>query len=388
MSEGADTGTLLAMPDYIADTDPMWQGATLRGDYLSGSLSGQFMLPRFDYFVVVVHISKTRPLEIDQGGHQDTLTVRMGPDAKKLTKVAVVNNEPDPITGAYRHTLRYRIRGDRVAYRFEWECNTRDPLLLRRLTLERGFFELYHMEDLEIVLPSEGAEDQTVRCVSSLVKKMRMDTSTRDVAGITDMIAAQGSDEKAWDSDWLHEYPQRYKRRKDFIRLIKLELKAKAKKRARAVAKQEAEVAEAIAREEGEALLAMTEAKGEGGGGGGDDMSALTGEGGGGGQPPNSKSKTERASDKQTARLEKSRLAFRERKRDVYKPEVDTANALVGKRIEMLVGTKWQRSMISECRIDWINDGLVPRPVHKIVPVDDSERKNGIPTWEVSQYLC
>ena len=52
----------------------------------------------------------------------------------------------------------------------------------------------------------------------------------------------------------------------------------------------------------------------------------------------------------------------------------------------LLVGAAWQRSILVECRIEWIEDGLVPRPLHKVLPVDDNERKSGPPSWEVTLH--
>jgi hypothetical protein len=79
---------LLPMP-VTSDSDPFWQGGTLRGDVMSGSLAGEFTFPRFDLFQVVLFVSKTKPLDIDQGHKEDALTIRFGPTLKKLTKVSL-----------------------------------------------------------------------------------------------------------------------------------------------------------------------------------------------------------------------------------------------------------------------------------------------------------
>lgn len=63
--------------------------------------------------------------------------------------------------------------------------------------------------------------------------------------------------------------------------------------------------------------------------------------------------------------------------------QIDAANALVGKAIMVLLGPVWGRAVIGECRVEWVEDGLVPRPLHKIIPVDETERKNGPASWEV-----
>lgn len=59
---------------------------------------------------------------------------------------------------------------------------------------------------------------------------------------------------KVWDSDWIHNYPQRFDRR-EFIGLIRAEMKKRATKAAAKAAAEAAEVAAAAAREAGEALL-------------------------------------------------------------------------------------------------------------------------------------
>lgn len=79
---------LMKMP-MKKDDDADWQGVTLRGDKLTGSLSGTMKLPRTDYFEITVVVTKTRPLELEQGNKSDSVTVRMGPDLKKLVKVLV-----------------------------------------------------------------------------------------------------------------------------------------------------------------------------------------------------------------------------------------------------------------------------------------------------------
>jgi len=340
---------LLKMPKNKKSMDGKWQGVTLRGDVLSGSISGYMQLPRQDYFEISVVITKTRPLELDQGHKDDSVTVRMGPDMKKLVKVAVVKNEPN-LEGQYRHVVKYRIRGDGFAYRFDWACQSMDPMLEKRLSIERGFFELYHMEDLEIVIPPKESESQEVRCVSSLVKRMRLMSSASEAKGLGELIKAEenATKSKHFDSDWIHNYPQRYPKRKKFVKLIRNEIIHRAKLK---VARQEKEEAE---------LKALIEAEGA-------DNVTLTSS-----APP-------RATN---ARLEASRKAYTLRKRSLYQTEVDTAGALVGKRIEILEGRAWQRSVVSAVKIDWVQDGLVPKATHKIVPVNEKEKKNGPASWE------
>ena len=82
----------------------------MRGDVLEGSVSGVIELPRFDYFEVSVVVSKTRPMEQDQGASEDNLTIYFGTDLKKLTKVAVVANEVNAEDGTYRHEVKHHMR--------------------------------------------------------------------------------------------------------------------------------------------------------------------------------------------------------------------------------------------------------------------------------------
>jgi len=308
---------------------------------------------------------------------------------KNLAKIATVTNEPDPISGQYRHEIEHHIRGSHFAYRFDWACESLDPELLHRLTLERGFFELHVMPPLEVIAPEPNAVNQMERCVSSFVKKIRMETNEQaETKALTEMIAASGVETRHFDSDAVHVgYPQRYEEKKHFIKMIKSEIKARAKSRARAAAKEAKELEASIEREKGEAALL---AAGQGGGKSGTKekdkkkktaaegaASAGKNEAGGPSQP-----KGNTAEDHLAAKLEISKRAFLDRKRLKYQPEIDAAEALAGKRIEVLWGSDWQRAVVEACRIEWVQDGLIPKPLHKVVPVDDKERTCGEPVWE------
>ena len=110
-SEGNDGSTARnKVPAVVSEQEPEWQGVTLRGDVLEGSVSGVIELPRFDYFEVSVVVSKTRPMEQDQGASEDNLTIYFGTDLKKLTKVAVVANEVNAEDGTYRHEVKHHMR--------------------------------------------------------------------------------------------------------------------------------------------------------------------------------------------------------------------------------------------------------------------------------------
>ena len=302
---------------------------------------------------------------------------------KNLAKIATVTNEPDPISGQYRHEIEHHIRGSHFAYRFDWACESLDPELLHRLTLERGFFELHVMPPLEVIAPEPNATNQMERCVSSFVKKIRMETNEQaETKALTEMIAASGVETKHFDSDAVHiGYPQRYEEKKHFIKMIKSEMKARAKSRARAAAKEAAELEAAIEREKGEAALLAAS-------GGGGKMSgkkekkkpaagaANEATGTASSQPKDA------AEDHLAAKLEVSKRAYLDRKRLKYQPEIDAAEALAGKRIEVLWGSDWQRAVVEACRIEWVQDGLIPKPLHKVVPVDEKERTCGQPVWE------
>lgn len=110
-SEGNDGSTAHnKVAGVVSEQEPEWQGVTLRGDVLEGSVSGVIELPRFDYFEVSVVVSKTRPMEQDQGASEDNLTIYFGTDLKKLTKVAVVANEVNAEDGTYRHEVKHHMR--------------------------------------------------------------------------------------------------------------------------------------------------------------------------------------------------------------------------------------------------------------------------------------
>jgi len=228
----------------------------------------------------------------------------------------------------------------------------------------------YEVEPLEIVVPPPEAASQEVRCVSSFVKKLRMVSDSDDTKGLTDMVAAEEAPEKHFDSDWVHGgYPQRYRQKRDFIRMVKREMKERSKKRAVEAAAEAEAMADAIAAAQGESLLAAEEAP----------AGSLGGATGGttGGGPAHG-----HTVDRKTARLELSKRAYIARKRSAFQPELDAANMLVGKKLEVLLGTEWQRSTIAECRVDWVDGGTVPQPLHKVVPVDATERKCGPASWE------
>jgi hypothetical protein len=55
-AEAAALAVLLPLPK-VGDGDPLWQGVTLRGDRLNGSISGIVQLPRYDYFAIRLVVS-------------------------------------------------------------------------------------------------------------------------------------------------------------------------------------------------------------------------------------------------------------------------------------------------------------------------------------------
>ena len=66
---------------------------------------------------------------------------------------------------------------------------------------------------------------------------------------------------------------------------------------------------------------------------------------------------------------------------------IDAAMRLVGRKIQILLpgNADWQRAIISECKIEWVEGGLKAEPWHQITVVDESERRKksaGAPTWQ------
>jgi hypothetical protein len=180
------------------------------------------------------------------------------------------------------------------------------------MTIERGFFELYRMEPLEIVVPPKDAISKEVRCVSSYVKVLRLNSGISEDRGAADMIAAQNANSKHWDNDWIHQYPQRYANRKVFVKLITQELKKRAKLRAGKAKADQAELDAILQREEAEeSALAASEA---------DipnipEVAVLT-------RKQLKEAAEKEAENNLIAKLERSKRNYVKRKRDIFQAEV------------------------------------------------------------------
>ncbi len=70
---------------------------------------------------------------------------------------------------------------------------------------------------------------------------MRFAVGASEAKGVNELIQAQAATTKTWDSDWMHNYPQQFKRT-EFVALIRLEMKKRADRAAAAAAKEQAEV--------------------------------------------------------------------------------------------------------------------------------------------------
>jgi len=183
--------------------DENWQGAAL-GDGLFGYVMGEISLPKFDLYSISFAVSKRSPYLLKQGDSTDTVTVKLGPTLKNLVSVAVIKNVPNEYSGQIRYEVEHTLRTGKLAYRFEW--NSQSDNVDEHMSVEAGRYVVKEVEPLETVAGSN-------RVVSSFVKMLRIEESqgkSREARWLTELIAAEESEDKEWDSSSLSGFKQRY----------------------------------------------------------------------------------------------------------------------------------------------------------------------------------
>jgi len=295
-------------------------GVTLGAAY-TGFCSGFIELPRLSMWSFLVTISRQGDgSEFDSGDESDFISVQFGASLGTLTKCGTYFNKVNPETGTLLFDVNYVMRGDCLAFRFDFSSSSQDPL--KHLAVSVGLYEQYEMKPLEFFSDSNSGRE---RVLSSYVKMRRVDEKMgkfRETKLLEELIALEGSTAVWWDSDIVSHVSQRYKR-EYYLRILKAEILLEQKA--------------------GEAALAVALDK---------KLKARAHVGG--------------SMTKKELFLDKSKTEFMMRKRGKQSNILDKGKEIVKKRIEIFDPNqgKWRHVLVMECVVRWLDNGLTAKCTH------------------------
>lgn len=291
-----------------ADTPPL--GVSMRRAVV-GFCVGVVDLPKVSLWSIMLTVSRRgHGNDFISKEEHDYCTIRLGANLSSLQHVGTFFNRINPETGAVLYDVKFLVRGNRLAYRFDFSSAIMDPN--KHLAVSAGLYEEYEMLSLESIVLPNGKD----RVLSSYVKMIRLEESQgklRLTKLLEELLSCEDSRNAIWDSEIINNYMQRYSR-DYFLRILRAEILIEKN---RIAEEQEREISS----------------------GNSGAMLGLTGE--------------------QIARLKKSQERYVNRRRETQMPRVHAARQLVGKRLDIFdkEKDKWRHVVVVNCMIKWVDDG-------------------------------
>lgn len=352
---GKAMGTVSFEPeDPNAEKDEvLFNGVTL-GEGNIGYCVGVVSLPKVSTWSILIPISEQ---EIFGGGDGDGLrdetdfvSVRIGPTLATMAFVGTFFNKINPETGSVLYDALHVVRGNTVAFRFDFSSSSRSPE--RHLSVGPGLYEEYHVKDLETVKdPSDTTGRGRERVVSSFVKMLRVEErqgKLRETKLLEELIDAETSTSAIWDSEVVNHTRQRYSR-DFFLRILRAEVLLQQKVSLFKAVKNEDGVGgdEDDDEESGAAL----------------EVSQFTG----------------KAGKALKEKLDWSKQQYTNRKVATQRHIVDRGNDLIGKRLEVFDDKTgyWRHVLVKDCKTLWVDLGTKAKCLHVLQEFSDTYENIG-----------
>lgn len=322
-------GISFELHDEGDNSEALASGVTL-GEGRSGYCTGVIKLPKDCLWNIVITISRQgHGPDFDSLDGGDFVAVQIGNTVTSMSPIGTFFNRINPNTGTVLYDVKHVYRGKSFAYRFDFSSSSEDPK--KHLAVSTGMYEEYELKDLEVI--SDPKILGRTRVLSAYVKMIRMDEQSgksRETRLLEELIMAEASDVKFWDSEIISQTLQRYNK-EFFLRILRAEILLYQ------------EVCRAKKRREMEETV---------------KLKALM---------------TEAAVQKE-ANLEQSMKKYLMNKRATQRKKLDEGKDLVGKRLILWDDDnhRWRNVTVTECLVVWVENGLVARVTHMVQEYDDA----------------
>lgn len=322
-------GISFELHDEEDNSEALASGVTL-GEGTTGHCTGVIKLPKDCLWNLVITISRQgHGPEYDSQNSSDFVAVQIGNTVTSMSPVGTFFNRVNPNTGTVLYDVKHIYRGKSFAYRFDFSSVSDDPK--KHLAVSTGMYEEYELKDLEVI--SDPKILGRTRVLSAFVKMIRLDEQTgksRETHLLEELIMAEASSMKYWDSEIISQTLQRYSR-EFFLRILRAEILLYQ------------EVCRAKKRREMEETV---------------KLKALMSE----------------AAVQKEANLEQSMKKYLMNKRATQRKKLDDGKDLVGKRLILWddENYRWRNVTVQECLVSWVENGLVAKVTHMVQEYDDA----------------
>lgn len=322
-------GISFELSDEADNSEALASGVTL-GEATSGYCTGVMKLPKDCLWNLVLTISRQgNGEEFDSAHGTDFVTVQIGATITSMMPVGTYFNRVNPNTGTVLYDVKHLYRGKSFAYRFDFSSRVADPK--KHLAVSTGLYEEFELKDLEVISDPKVAGRS--RVLSSYVKMIRIDDQSgksRETRLLEELITAEASQARFWDSDIVSQTMQRYSK-EFFLRILRAEILLYQ------------EVCKAKRRREYEDTVRM-------------------------------KSLLSEDAVQKEANLEQSMKKYLMVKRAMQRKKLDDGKDLVGQRLILWDDANhcWRNLTVLEVIITWVENGLVARVTHLVQEYDDA----------------
>jgi hypothetical protein len=292
-----------------------------------GECYGLIKLPKMGLWNIVFSVTRSK-LDPDAiPNESDYVVIRLGPSFASLQLIDHYFNRINPETGAVLYDVKFLLRGDKLAYKFEFSSSSLNPN--GHLAVCTGFYEEYQMQALEYI---KDPKSDKQRVLSSYVKILRVEEAQgkqRLTKLLEELIAVEDYQGPFWDSEIIQKTSQRYEKN-FFLRILKAEILAdlhKVKSMGLAKVDNEEHNDEDV---EKETELARQE------------------------------------------RIEHSKKLFIKRKHENQNYLIEKAEKEVGKFLEIYEEPtdQWIQTYVKDVKVDWIDNGMTVQIVHIVEEVN------------------
>jgi hypothetical protein len=287
-------------------------------DEFEGVVFGLIKMPKMGLWNIVISVTRaTQNIAADETeppDEHDYCTVRLGPSFASLQQIDRYYNRVNPETGAVLYDIKFLLRGDKLAFKFDFSSSTTNCKY--HMGVCTGSYEEYTMESLEYISDPKSSRDKVLSSHVKMIRVEDMQGKNRLTKLLEELIAVEEYKGEYWDSEILQKTSQRYETG-FFLRILKAEVLSELHKTQKDKDLIQADSEQYVDKDEDPAVV-----------------------------------------DKRL-RLESSEKAYKDRKRGNQGWIIDKAMKSVGVFLELYdePTDKWLLTYVKDCQVDWIENG-------------------------------
>jgi hypothetical protein len=125
--ESTNDSTSSSQNENATSKDPNINNGVVLGASNAGNCAGVIKLPKLALWNIVLTVSRNKAsLNDESGDEHDYCSVRLGPSFASLQTIGFYYNKINPDTGAILYDVKFLLRGDRLAFKFDFLSSTTD----------------------------------------------------------------------------------------------------------------------------------------------------------------------------------------------------------------------------------------------------------------------